>query len=307
MANQSHVTKVFAVQDCQISQLMSDPAPSALPTTPATPAVPVLSGAGAAGGAVTRTYTVVVSNGVDSVASPAGTTAVSVASLSAALPVIVTPAAAAPAGSVLKIIATARPEGTGLVATLAAGVTSWTDDGSVNHPLPYVANTSGVLYNPKVDVPGIKTVVVTGTVKASQLRGDFALLDAYAVLTDLKVAFTFAKASLDAYAVMAGGTITDTGASPNRKSDWTLSSPAGIPPKFNYFKLEAQSVAADPVAGDVHFLVPKLILDGFPRIGMADEAYETFDASAIAIPRLNDGVWIDAYINETAVPIGAGA
>ncbi len=300
MAALSHITKVFAVYDCEISQLLADYASGTAPSAPSTPSAPVVTGGG---GAATWTYTIVLSNGTDSTASATGTTATGPATfaLLATTPNTMT-FTAIPAGMIGKIIRTVAGSGaTGQIGVVKAGVAAFTDVG-VQPYNAYAANSdgAGVAYLPKIKIPGIKTVEVSGTVKNSMLRGDFSLLDSFSILTDLKVSFNFAKANIDAYQCIVGGTVADTGATPNRVADWKLTRTS----RFNYFRLECASVGADPILGDVRVSLPKLIADAFPKLGMAEEDYEAFTASAHAIPRLADDLWMDTYIEETATIVG---
>jgi len=156
-------------------------------------------------------------------------------------------------------------------------------------------------YGTLIDVPGIKSVTVSGDINTVELRGDNTLLDANSTLTNLTVEFEYAKLSLDALAVMAGGTVTDTGATVAEIATYRrLGSDT-----FGYFKFEAKTPTAgtDDVTGDGHIVLYKCIMSGFPEIGMAEEDYKTFSVSATAIPRLFDSRWLDVVINETAAVI----
>lgn len=303
----SHISKIYAVQDMQISQILGDYATGTAPTAPSTPSAPTVTGSG---GSSSWSYKVVLSNGTDSAQSTAGTVATGPATLAglAASPNTVTLAVTVPAGQVAKILRSTVPDAStlGMIGEVGPGGTAFSDTGMT--AVAYVANPegAGVLLAPKVDIPGIQSIEISGTVKNSTLRGDFALLDSISVLQDLRVKFSFAKANLDAMAVMVGGTVTDSGSTPNRIARWKLyaTTPTDTTNRFHYFQMECQSVGADPVNGDVHFVLPKCILADFPTLGMADEDYEKFQASAMAIPRTFDGLWLDVPVNETTTVVG---
>lgn len=304
----SHITKIYAIQALRIAKLVYDPvSPSGNLTSSATV---TLSGAGSTGGTTPYAYQVVPYNvNGDAIPSTATQVTTGQAALSATTPITLTLNTAYPYNA-CKVIRTAAPVGigTGLIGYMKAGDLTFTDTG-----LPvlsaYTAATQnpavGAAYNPLVIIPGSKTFELGGTVQNETLRGDFSLLDTDAFLKDVTGTFTFAKQNLDALAVMLGGTVTDTGTSPNQLAQYSLASPGGVPPRFSPFKIEGQCVSADPINGDVHIRLNKCKLNSFPKLGMAEENYENFQASAIAVPRLSDGAWVDTWIDETSTAIAA--
>jgi len=304
----SHVSKIFAIQALRVARLVYDPVGVAGNLT--STATLTLSGAGSTGGTTPYAYQVVPYNvNGDAIPSTATTVSTGQATLSAASPITLT-LSAAYVNNPCKVVRTNAPAGlgNGLIGFMKAGDTTFTDTG-----LPVLSTYTaasqnpaiGAAYNPLVVVPGSKTLELGGTVQAETLRGDFALLDVDAFLKDASATFTFAKANLDLWPILIGGTVTDSGTSPNQIAQYSLTSPAGVPPRFNAFKIEGQSVSADPINGDVHIRLNKCKLNSFPKYGMAEENYETFQASAIAVPRLSDGAWIDTWIDETATAIAA--
>jgi hypothetical protein len=159
------------------------------------------------------------------------------------------------------------------------------------------STTKGTSY----DVPGIKTVTISGDVNGVELRGDNQRLDYQAILTGIKVEFEYAKLSLDILGVVLGPTVTDSGTTPNQISTLALT---GANSAFAYFEFEAQAVGADTIGGDASMILYKCILDSFPDgLGMAEEDYATYKMSAQAMPRLSDQKWIDVVLHETAVAL----
>lgn len=156
-------------------------------------------------------------------------------------------------------------------------------------------------YGSLIDVPGIKSVTISGDITTAELRGDNTLLDANSTLTGVTVDFEYAKLSLDALAAMAGGAVTDSGSGSAEVATYRR---LGTD-TFGYFKFEAKTPTAgvDELAGDGHILLYKCMLAGFPEIGMAEEDYQIFSASATAVPRLSDSKWLDVVLNETAAAI----
>ncbi|MGD1220003.1 phage tail protein [Streptomyces krungchingensis] len=169
-------------------------------------------------------------------------------------------------------------------------------------PLTADPATGTPTYGALIDVPGIKTFEISGDVEVKKLRGDNAQLATNAAITNIQVAISHAKMSLDVLAAIVGGTVTDSGTTPAQKTSWDLTAAtATLPP----FKLEGVTPpnGIDIVGGDVHVIMHKLTLSAFPDLGFAEEDYRIASFTADADPLLSNGKWIGTVINETAVPI----
>lgn len=156
-------------------------------------------------------------------------------------------------------------------------------------------------YGTAIDVPGIKEVGIGGDISSVELRGDNTLLDSNSTFTKGTVSISHAKLSTAVLAVILGGTVTDSGTTPNQTSSYVRSNTESL----NYFKIEAKTPAggADAVTGDVHFILHKCILTSFPDIGLAEEDYKIVSFEATAMPLISNGDWIEIVNNETAVAI----
>src|SRR5436305_7485969 len=77
-------------------------------------------------------------------------------------------------------------------------------------------------YGTSIRVPGVKTVVLTGAVSNKELHGDHQLLDVDSFLQSLSVKFSHAKENMDMRAAIVGGTVTDSGTTPNQIARWRL-------------------------------------------------------------------------------------
>lgn len=152
-----------------------------------------------------------------------------------------------------------------------------------------------------IDVPGIKSVTIEGDVNTVDLRGDHSLLDSDATLQNITLSFEYAKLSLDALAVWLGGTVSDSGVTPNMLANLALLGTDTL--LANYWKFEAKTVSADVVGGDVRLILYKCKLTSFPQLGTAEEDYLTFSVDARAIPRLADNKWIDIQVRETTAAL----
>lgn len=154
-------------------------------------------------------------------------------------------------------------------------------------------------YAASVPLPGSQKLAITGTIDTKYLRGDNTLLDADAVWTEMKAAVDYAKLSLDALSVFFSTLTVDSGSTPNQLATWAAKNSDVL----QYFKLEARSASADPVAGDILFSLWKCKLEAFPTTGLAEMDYQRASLSVVIVPRLSDNNWLQAVIRETAAAL----
>ncbi|OKJ06825.1 phage tail protein [Kitasatospora sp. CB01950] len=152
-----------------------------------------------------------------------------------------------------------------------------------------------------VDLPGIRSLAINGNMQTKSLRGDNTLLDTQTYIDGVTAAAEHAKLSLDALAVMLGGTVTDSGATPAQKAVWSLT--ANSAPQ--YFKIEGvtPSNGSDLIGGDVHVVLYKCTLSKFPELGMQGDDYRIPKFEVSSVPLASTGKWMDVVMNETAVAI----
>lgn len=154
-------------------------------------------------------------------------------------------------------------------------------------------------YGTLIDVPGIKSVGITGDVNSVELRGDGKRLDQSSVLSGLSLTFEGAKQSIDVLVATVGGTVVDAGTGSTETVTYTLLGSDVM----NYFKFEAQTLGVDTISGDGHLLLHKCILSSAPALGMAEEDYQTSSIEAVAMPLLSTDKLLTAVLNETAAAI----
>lgn len=155
-------------------------------------------------------------------------------------------------------------------------------------------------YATAVDVPGIRTVGISGDVNTTELRGDQVLLDSDTTLSNITVSFEYAKMSLDVFVATLGGAVADSGSGSTEVATYSL---LGTDTLFTPFKFEAQVVSVDTPGGDAHLVLYRCKLSSFPQLGTELDDYQTFSLEATASPRLSDSKWIDVVLNETAAAI----
>lgn len=151
-------------------------------------------------------------------------------------------------------------------------------------------------YSASVDVPGIKSLAISGSVNTQTLRGDNQLLDSDTVLQDASVTVAHAKLSYDVLAVLFGVTVVDAGTTPSQTATFDLLGSS----KPGYFKVSGISASSDVLTGNVQFVLHKCIMSSFPELGLAEETYQTTSFQAAAIPLLANGKWITSVLSETA-------
>lgn len=171
---------------------------------------------------------------------------------------------------------------------------------------PLTADPAGgsATYGTGVDVPGAKSLTITGDVNTVELRGDNTSLDRASSLGTIDVAIEFAKLSLDVLSAITNATVVDSGTTPNQTAVWTLAGTS----QLSYIGMTAIAVGADTITGDVMFSIYKAIPTSFPELGLAEEDYKTNSLSFGAVPLLATGnKWIGAALRETTAALAAPA
>jgi hypothetical protein len=170
---------------------------------------------------------------------------------------------------------------------------------------PLTADPSGgsPTYGTGIDVPGIKTVTIGGDVNTVELRGDNGLMDVASSMSNVTVGLEFAKNSLDLLAAWFSAAVVATGTDPNSSATWTLLGSTTLA----YVGMTAVAVGADPIGGDTTFSVYKMMLSGFPEMGLAEEDYKTSSVEFNAAPLTSNGKWIGTAIRGGTLAVALAA
>lgn len=152
-------------------------------------------------------------------------------------------------------------------------------------------------YGASVQLVGAKEFQLTGTINLKQLRGDNQLLAVDGTPGDLVLKIKHAKLNIDALAILEGGTVTDSGVSPNQVTTYDYFGGTNL----TQFKLECQNVAVDTPGGDLHFILWKCVMSAFPVQGTMEEDYDIMDFEVRPMPRISDNRWKQVVLNQTAV------
>ncbi len=165
---------------------------------------------------------------------------------------------------------------------------------------PLLTDPSGgtATYGTGVDIPGVLELLATPKFKSATLEGDGKILDVWSQAESIEWSFSHGKFSLDALAIITGGTVTLSGVTPNQVQRFRQTGNDVAP----YFKIEGQAVYAD--VGDVHVVLCKCKITGDgPAWTMNGKEFAKVDAKGITIPRASDDVLMDAFLNETLTAI----
>lgn len=152
-----------------------------------------------------------------------------------------------------------------------------------------------------VDLPVAQTLSFSETEEFEELRGDDTVAASHGSGPVVEWDLEAGGISLDAYAVMAGGTVVTTGVSPNQKKTYTKLTTDARP----YFKIEGKAINDN--GGDLHGIIYRAKADGSLEGEMADGSFWVTSASGKGYGSLEDETLDRVYDfvqNETAVDIG---
>jgi len=151
-----------------------------------------------------------------------------------------------------------------------------------------------------VDLPVSRTLSFSEAEDFEDLRGDDSLVASHGSGPRVEWSLEAGGISLEAYAVMAGGTVTSTGTTPAIKKTYSKAATDARP----YFKIEGQSINDN--GGDFHCLIYRAKADGSLEGEQSDGSFWISSASGKGYPSLEAtpiGKVYDFIQNETAVAI----
>jgi hypothetical protein len=144
---------------------------------------------------------------------------------------------------------------------------------------------TATVYGLAIDVPGIKSIEISGSSETKEFRGDNVPLVTSSVLTTVEVTLTFAKWDPNIYALLTGSDLTEDG------DDYEVALTSAS--RANYFRLRAVSVNAEGNGSNVYIELPKMIATELPdMVGLSEEDFKTVEVKCQALPRSSDGKWL---------------
>ena len=152
-----------------------------------------------------------------------------------------------------------------------------------------------------VDLPVSRTFSFTASEEFEELRGDDAVVAIRGKGEKVEWEIEAGGISLEAVKTMYGGTITESGTTPNLSRRWRKYSTDTRP----YFKVEGQSISDS--GGDFHTILYRCRATDSLSGSQADGQWYITGAKGQAIGRRSDNLLFDMIQNETATAIDTAA
>lgn len=156
-------------------------------------------------------------------------------------------------------------------------------------------NASGA-YGTFLDLPASRTLSWSDTADFEELRGDDVVQAERESGTSVDWDLEQGGISLEAYAAIAGGTVTSTGVTPNIKKTYAKDSDDSRP----YFRIDGQIISDN--GGDVHLVIYKAKATGDIGGEFSEGSFELTSASGRSYPNAT-GKLYDIVHNETSAAI----
>lgn len=147
-----------------------------------------------------------------------------------------------------------------------------------------------------VDLPVARKLTFKETEESVELRGDDTVVAVHGNGAFVEWEIEAGGISLDAYAVMSGGTVTESGTGTTEVKEYTRLGSESRP----YFQIEAKSV--EDAGGDVHVIIYKTKADGSLEGEFGDGQFFITKCSGKGITDGDDNLYTITW-NETAEDI----
>lgn len=148
-----------------------------------------------------------------------------------------------------------------------------------------------------VDLPVSRTFGFKETTSSEELAGDDIIQGAHDYDPKVEWELEAGGISLEAYVILAGGTITASGTAPAQKKSYTKLTTDRRP----YFEVEGQAISDS--GGDMHAIVYRCKADGDLDGKFENGAFFLTKASGKGYGRLDNAKLYDFVQNETAAAI----
>ena len=165
---------------------------------------------------------------------------------------------------------------------------------------PYSDNGATTLAGSSVDLPNARTFSFSEAEEFTELRGDDKVVTTRGQGASVEWDLEAGGLSLDALKVMAGGTVTESGVTPNIIKKYTKKVTDSRP----FFKVEGQIISDS--GGDVHCVLDRCRVTGNIEGEFSDGSFFLTSGSGAALPSLITGREDTIYEfvqNETATAI----
>lgn len=154
-----------------------------------------------------------------------------------------------------------------------------------------------------LDLPNARTLSFSETEEFEDLRGDDRTVTTRGRGAQVEFEFEAGGLSLDIWKAMSGGTITDSGTTPNKKRVYRKLGSNARP----WFLTEGQVISDS--GGDIHAILYRCRCNDSLEGEFSDGEFFLTSGSGLALPLLNDveDVLYDIIQNETAAPTSTTA
>jgi len=160
----------------------------------------------------------------------------------------------------------------------------------------YPLNSSGAR-GTGVDLPVSRTFSFKETVSSEQLEGDDVVIAAHDYNPLVEWELEAGGISFEAYAVLAGGTVTSTGTTPAQVKTYSKLNTQSRP----YFEVEGQAISDS--GGDMHCVVYRCKADGDLEGSFENGSFLMSKGAGKGYGRTDNNKLYDFVQNETAVSI----
>lgn len=161
----------------------------------------------------------------------------------------------------------------------------------------YAVDATGTRTGTSVDLPVAKTFSFKEAASAVELKGDDIIVASHTYDQLVEWELEGGGYSLEAYAIMAGGTVTTTGTTPNTIKTYVKNATDNRP----YFEVEGQAISDS--GGDLHCIVYRCHADGALEGKFENGAFAMTKCTGKAYGHVTDGKLYSFVQNETAVAI----
>lgn len=160
-------------------------------------------------------------------------------------------------------------------------------------------SAAGVVSTTSVDLPVSRTLSFSETEDFEELRGDDKVEASHGSGPTVEWDLESGGISFEAYALLAGGTVTASGTTPALKKTYNKK----VTNQRPYVQIEGQAISDN--GGDMHGLIYRAKADGSLEGEMGDGAFWLTSASGKGYGNATDDVY-DFIQNETILPIVTG-
>lgn len=164
----------------------------------------------------------------------------------------------------------------------------------------YAVDANGVRTGTGVDLPVSRTFSFKETTSSEQLVGDDVIQGSHEYNPVVEWELEAGGYSLEAYAMLAGGTVTSSGTTPAQIKTYSKVNTQSRP----YFEVEGQAISDS--GGDMHAIVYRAKCDGDLDGKFENGNFAMTKASGKGYGRLSDGKLYDFVQNEAVTPIVVG-